>query len=72
VETPKLNQITDFHSTPLNISTKTVASPMTGMPMNTNPNINNESPTFIDNLQSHFRPLVELSTCHNLHAIAHD
>jgi hypothetical protein len=40
-------QITYFHSAPLNISIKTVASPIIGIPMNTNPNIYIESPTFI-------------------------
>jgi hypothetical protein len=46
-----MHQITDFHIMPIHALTTTVASPMSGIPMNTSPNMNNASLTFIDNLQ---------------------
>jgi len=53
------NEVTDFHSTPIHALTTTVTSPMSGIPMNTSPNMNNASLTRIGKLQKLQHRLIE-------------
>ena len=42
---PLTYEVADFHSTPIHALTTTVANPMSGIPMNTSPKMNNVSLT---------------------------